>query len=384
MTSFDVGMKVYSNDWYLKYNLSYKDAARMLADWGVTFVLAQSRVLPMADTAVKSEVPPELADRFAAYDDRKFRDALASESIEYWAASLMFYDPQALENNPELQAVGSDGRVMEKSDWYVGIPPSMESHVDYKTALFERAVKVLEPDGVFLAFMRWPNFWELWMERHTRSDFPEYSYDAHTLRRFANETGFELPSMEPVEAAAWIEENARDDWTNWKCGVVEGVIGSVKTACERIVPGIKVMLNTVPFGQDDFDGAEEKVFGQRFETLADIVDVFEVMTYHQILKRSTEWIGEIGDEVKRRSDKKTVCTLQASPLYTEGMHAAENRSNTLDIDEFEEAITAVERQANIDGIVVFTWTDFLDQVINQKDYRRIDIIRAARARRAGK
>ena len=112
MTPLDVGMKVYSNDWYLKYNLSYEDAARMLADWGVTFVLAQSRVLPMADMAVKSEVPPELADRFAAYDDRKFRDALGREGIEYWAASLMFFDPQALKTHPEFQAVGSNGKYL--------------------------------------------------------------------------------------------------------------------------------------------------------------------------------------------------------------------------------------------------------------------------------
>jgi hypothetical protein len=384
MTSFDVGMKVYSNDWYLKYNLSYEDAARMLADWGVTFVLAQSRVLPMADTAVKSEVPPELANRFAAYDDRKFRDALGKMGIEYWAASLMFFDPQALVENPELQAVGSDGRVMEKIDWYVGIPPSMESHVEHKTALFERAVKVLEPDGVFLAFMRWPNFWELWMERNNRRDFHEYSYDAHTLLRFCNETGVELPSMEPDEAATWIEENARSAWTDWKCDVVEGVIGKVKAACQNIVPGTKIMLNTVPFGKDEFDGAEEKVYGQRFETLAEVVDVFEVMTYHQILKRPTSWIGEIGIEVKKRSGRKTVCTLQASPLYTEGVHAAENRSHTLDIDEFEEAVKSAEEQTGIDGIVVFTWTDFLDQVINQKDNRRIDIIRAAKARREGR
>ena len=82
MALFEVGMKVYSNDWYLKYNLSYEEAARTLKDWGVSFVLAQSRTLPMVDTAVKSEVPPELAERYSTYDDRKFRDALAKEGIE--------------------------------------------------------------------------------------------------------------------------------------------------------------------------------------------------------------------------------------------------------------------------------------------------------------
>lgn len=382
MSSFDVGMKVYSNDWFLEYSLTYEEAARVLKDWGVTFILAQSRLLPMPDSAVKSEVPPELAEQYAAYDDRKFRDALAKAGIEYWAAATMFFDPVALDANPEWQAVGNNGKPMEKIDWYIGIPPSVQPHVDNKVRAIERAVAALEPDGVFLAFMRWPNFWELWMPHRTRYDFPEYSFDAYTLDRFKAETGTALPLLPAAEAAQWIEKNARDVWTDWKCGIVEDVIRQVKTACRRIKPDIEIMLNTVPFGTEDYDGAQEKVFGQRFETLADVVDVFEVMTYHQILKRPTGWIPQIGQEVKLRSSRRTVCTLQAAPLYLHGMHAVENRSQTLGVEEFERAVDAVEALDAIDGIVVFLWTDFLDQVYNQKDTRRIDIIRRAKERRA--
>ena len=45
--TFRTGMKVYDNDWFLRFDLDYDDAARLLADWGVTFILAQSRYLPM-------------------------------------------------------------------------------------------------------------------------------------------------------------------------------------------------------------------------------------------------------------------------------------------------------------------------------------------------
>src|SRR5580658_8632126 len=87
---FAVGMKSYDNDWYLRFNLSYDAAAALLSDWGVTFVIAQSRALPMPDSAVKSEVRPELKERFASYDDRKFRDALARRCILYIATCAMF------------------------------------------------------------------------------------------------------------------------------------------------------------------------------------------------------------------------------------------------------------------------------------------------------
>lgn len=377
---FQVGVKVYDTDWFLKYGLGYREAARCLRDWGVSFVLAQNRYLPMPDSAVKSVAPPELAEQYAAYDDARFRQALAEEGIEYWAAVCMFFDPQALDADPSLRPVGSDGRPMERIDWYVGIPPSMDAFVSSKTAAIERAVKALEPDGVFLSFMRWPGFWELWLPHRARRDFPEYSFDPHTLARFARETGVDVPARDPAEAAAWIETHVREAWTAWKCQVVVDVIRQVKETCRKTKADIQIMLNTVPFGAGDFDGAQDKVFGQRIEALADVVDAFEVMTYHQILKRPTNWLPQIGEEVKRRSGRKTVCTLQARPLYLDGLYAQDHRSPTLDAEEFAEAVNAVENSA-VDGSVVFVWSDLLEQALRQNDARRVDALRAAIERR---
>jgi hypothetical protein len=352
MESLQVGLKLYDVDWYLKYDLSYREAARILRDWGVTFVLAQSRLLPMPDSAVKSKVEPELAHRYAAYDDREFRDALAREGIAYWATVCMFYDPQALEADPSLRPIGSDGRWMEKVGWYEGIAPSRKGFVEKKTAAIERAIRALEPEGVFLSFTRWPGFWELWMPDRSRLDFPEYSYDRHTLDRFVRETGVNLQTRKPADAAVWIEAHAREAWTSWKCEVVADVIGQVRDACHAIKPDVLIMLNTLPFGAEAFDGAQEQVSGQRIEALAGVVDLFEVMTYHQILRRPTSWIPQAGKEVKSRSGHKTVCTIQARPLYLDGIYARHNRSPTLDENEFSEAVHAVEK-ASLDGVVVF-------------------------------
>ncbi len=379
MKRFQVGVKSYDNDWFLKYGLGYQEAARLLRNWGVTSVLAQSKFLPMPDSAVESEVSPELAALYATYDDRKFRDALAEEGIEYWATVCTFFDPQAFDADPSLHSMGADGQPIEKIDWYVGISPSMDGYVAKKTAMIERAVSALEPDGVFLSFTRWPGFWELWMPHHTRQDFPEYSFDPYTLDRFALEAGVDVPTRDPAGAASWIEAHAREDWTDWKCQVVVDVVRQIGDGCRRIKPDVRIMLNALPFG-GDFDSAQEKVFGQRIEALSDVVDVFEVMTYHQILKRPTSWIPQIGEEVKNRSGRETVCTLQARPIYLDGIYAQDNRSPTLDAEEFAEAIDAVEN-SNVDGVVVFVWLDLLEQVLEQNDTRRVDAIRAAAERR---
>src|SRR5262249_32296632 len=132
---FAVGMKSYDNDWYLRFGLSYDDAARLLADWGVTFVIGQSRFLPMPDSAVKSEVTPDLAERVAPYDDRKFREALARHNILYIATCAMFFDPAALAADPTLAAIDAEGRPMPKIDWYVGIPPTRRRHVAAKVGI---------------------------------------------------------------------------------------------------------------------------------------------------------------------------------------------------------------------------------------------------------
>ncbi len=378
--AYALGMKIYDNDWYLRFGLDYDEAAGLLSDWGVTFVLTQSRLLPMPDSAVKSAVAPENAVRYASYDDRRFRDALARNGIKYVASCLMLFDPDALAADPSLNAVDAEGRWQEKIDWYIGIPPVRANHVANKVAKIEAAVHALAPDGIHLGFMRWPGFWELWMPHHSVRDFPEYSYDRDTLCAFEAATGIGLPSHDARTAAAWISANARATWIDWKCRVVVDLVTQVRHAARAIKPDVQMVLNTLPFGLADYDDAATNVFGQNFERLAGVIDVYEVMTYHQILKRGPEWPAAIGTEIKRRTGRTTVCTLQAAPLYLEGMHAGEARARTLSAAELAETSGHVARSP-VDGQVFFLWTDFLRQVLEQGDSSRVDVIRRlARAR----
>lgn len=373
--AFRLGMKIYDNDWYLRYGLDYDDAAALLADWGVSFVLTQSRLLPMPDSAVKSVVAPEHADRYASYDDRRFRDALAHQGILYIASCLMMFDPDALAADPGLVAIDAEGREQQKVDWYIGIPPVRATHVANKVSRIKGAVRALEPDGLHLGFMRWPGFWELWMPHHRRNDFPEYSYDAATLSDFEAATGVAVPTRDPAAAARWIEANARTAWVDWKCRVVVNVVTKVRNAARALKPDVRMVLNTLPFGRGDYENAAITTFGQHFEQLAAVIDVYEVMTYHQILKREPQWPAEIGAEIKARTGRTTVCTLQAAPLYLEGMHAREGRSPTLSAAEFAETSRHVAGSI-VDGQVFFLWTDFLKQLREDNDLSRVDVIRA--------
>lgn len=367
-------MKIYNLDWYLRFGLSYGEAARRLKEQGVSLVLTQSAMLPLPDSAVKSEVPSEMQERFKDYNDRAFRDALGERGIEYYVAVSMFFDPLALEANPDLRPINECGRPMEKIDWYIGLCPSREDFLEHRVASIRKAVEVLNPDGVFLVFMRFPGFWELWLPDASRSDFREYCFCKNCLERFQRESGVAIArGLEGEKAARWILANKRTAWTDWKCEVIAGAVRTVRERLADIRPDIRIMLNTVPFRRADHDNAIEEVFGQSFEKLSPVVDSFEVMTYHQILKRPLEWIPLIANEVREYTGREVLCTLQAKPFYLDGMHRAAGRRRELPIEEFAAALAQV-RASKADGVVAFTWSDFL-QLIAQGEINWVEEIR---------
>jgi hypothetical protein len=380
MNEFRFGLKIYSSDWLTEYGLSPEKAAGLLKSWGVDFILAQSQYLSMPNSAVQSEAQTNGDIQYSKEIDRKFRNALKAVGIDYWITACTFFNPNAITAKPSLRPVGSDGKPMRQMDWYIGISPSMDSYVDEQVAQITDAVAALHPEGVFLSFTRWPGFWELWLPLYSREKFPEYSFDLYTLRRFEKDVGVSLPTYDPKNAAKWIQEKCHTEWVNWKCEVVEDVIKQVRTAAREIVPDVQIMLNTIPFRTSDFENARKEVFGQDLRRLKYVVDRFEVMTYHQILKRGTDWIPLAGLEVKEQSGRNTVCTIQASPLYLDGMHAGENRNRKMDIKEFKDAVERVEA-TGLDGVVVFTWSDLLSDFFNSGNLVKVEIINATIQRR---
>jgi hypothetical protein len=372
-----VGMKIYDNVWYIKYRLEAEQAADILAGMGVTYVMAQGRLLPMQDTAINSEVSPEDAARLATLDDRKFRDALAARGIAYFASLNIGFDPNFIRIHPELLPIDQFGRREEKVDWYIGLPPDRDANIDHKATMLEAAVRALEPDGVHLGFIRWPGFWEIWLPDVARRDMPDYCYSAETLTRFNAASGNNIPTGDPVAAARLIATHHRARWRDWKCGVTNHAVGTIRKRITAIKPDIKIAINTLPFFREDFENVGEEVFGQSPSRLPEVADVFEVMTYHQILARDAAWPAAIGADVKRRSRSTTVCTIQGGALYLEGMHANRGRKLTISTEEFIDIIDRIEK-TDVDGLCVFTFTDFLELRGNADGRRRIDRLKSFR------
>jgi hypothetical protein len=357
-TNLKVGVKIYDNGWFLRHHMRPEALADLLVKMGVTWVIAQSRFLPMADSAVESAVSAQEAARYADLDDVAFRHSLQERGIAYFAALNICFDPAYAATYPERLPIDQFGRRETKQDWYVGLAPVLADNLSRKQALLEAAAAALQPDGVHLGFIRWPGFWETWLPDIQRSEMPDTCYSRLTLSQFCAAKAVDLPIDDPVGAAQVIAHKYKAEWRDWKCDATVAAIAQLRRAIHSIQPTAEISINTLPFFRQDFDDAVEEVFGQDVSKLREVVDVFEVMAYHQILCKPAIWPAAVASDIKLRSGQRTVCTLQTRPLYLDGMHAGRGRSLTLGPEEFAQAVDSLETSA-VDGLCLFTLTDLL-------------------------
>lgn len=286
----------------------------------------------------------------------------------------MFFDPDAITADPTLTPIADSGLPMQVEDWYIGIAPTQTAYITSKIERILQAVTALQPDGIHLGFMRWPGFWELYLPHSKRSDFNEYSFDQETIESFITDNKLVQPNhlTHSQELAEWILTQHASLWYEWKCSVVYNVIYKIADKIKQIKPDIKVILNTLPFADSEYDGAMRTMFGQDLAKLAEVVDIFEIMAYHQIIMRDIEWPATIANHVKSLTNKEVIVTLQAKALYLDGMHKQENRNPEISLSEFKQLVQ-LTRQSKADGCVFFQWTDFLEQIYDD-DRRFIDVI----------
>lgn len=371
------GIKIYDNDWFLRHGMSPKQTADLLADWGVTYAIAQSKFLPMPNSAVESAVAATHKQAYGALDDVAFRELLRERGISYFACLNICFDPTFSAAHPQLAGIDQWGRPARQEDWYVGLAPDREENLRHKIDLLRRGVAALKPDAVHLGFIRWPGFWETWLPGDDRARKPEYCFSPRTVDAFNRDTGLSVPPDNPVTAARTIQDQHRDAWTEWKCSRTVAAIGRIRRELASVQDGLEYSINTLPFFRSDFGNAVEEVFGQDIAALSGVVDIFEVMAYHQILARPAGWPAEVASDIRTRSGRRAICTLQARALYLDGMHAGRGRRSEITAEEFGHALHSLAA-SDVDGVCVFTFTDLLDFKEDSKGKAMLSALRSFR------
>lgn len=370
---FRFGLKAPTSDWFWKYGLSYDEAIEKLKYMGVDFLMCHNRRLPGADTAVPGGIAKEYAHKFEHYDESVFREKLRAAGIAYIGQGGYGFNERLMERFGNYP-VDQSGKRMEKTDWYIGACPTCGEYTDAVLANIELAMLDYDMDGVFIGFMRYPGFWELWLPGTDGEAWAEYCFCERCIHKFTEYSGIEILAGGSLAPGQWIRANCRDKWTEFKCGVIHGIVARYREIIKRYNPDGIVMLNTIPFDPAHFGDYGKMLFGQSPAMLSGVVDVFEVMGYHQILGLPYQWIGEAGNYFKKASGGKTVCcTAQGKALYTDGMHAGAGRADAVTNEEFKNALRAI-RDSDADGAIVFTWSDFLSKEYEEHDTATLDMV----------
>jgi hypothetical protein len=368
-----LAVKSYGFEWSARYGLTETQAATAMRAHAVDWVALQNLRDPLPTTAVVQEAPA------AGYDDRRFRDAMRGQGLRVFEATAVLFRPDTYRELPDMRPVDASGCVMEPFGWYVGLCPSSRSYVAERAAVIEEVAATLQPDGVFLTFIRFPGFWELWMPETRRDEIVEYCFCDRCLARFSEETGHVLPEGSTSERSTVVLNELRADWTRWKCDLIAGVIGSLGDAARRGRPGAEVLVNGIALGRSDYGNAVSEVLGQAPEVIGRVADHIELMFYHQIMRRDpAAWIASLTAEMRARTTMTLLACLQGKPDYLERLYATGRRRSTIAFEEYEAALRAVAASP-ADGLMVYHWVDFLE------DERAGDgrMVRALRAFKAG-
>ena len=356
MTS--IGMKVYDLAWFHHYKGDLKRAAGALRADGVDTVLTQNQIDPLPASGVEQN------QSAGGYSDTKWVEALRQEGLTVLQTTATFFDPDALIQFPDARPINALGKPDAGFDWYTGVCPTHEEFLQWKCDKLHRVVQELSPDGLFLQFTRWPGFWEnwTWSPDYSFTESDEYCFCDRCRHQFSEDLGIDLGRGDLVGQASLILDQHRLSWIDWKSRTLYSAIERIASRSKIQDRDLTLMLNTLPFPPSDFDDLDVRrsVCGQDLTLLEGVIDRFELMTYLQILNRPPDWIeaAVTGARDLTSQNAEVVCTLQASPLYTEGMHAARQRSDSISASDLEKA-ASIALDSGVNGLVFYHWGDFL-------------------------
>lgn len=372
MTSPIIATKCYGFEWMLTHELTERAAAERLAEHGIDWALLQNRLDPLPASGVEQAPPAD------SYDDRRFRDHIRARGIKYFESTAVFFQPEENRRHPELRPVDAAGNVMEPFDWYLGVSPHSRRYLSRRAELMEQTVSELDPDGVFLSFIRFPGFWEGWTPRIARRDIEDFGFSDGALQRFQEDTETALPDERTAAVRVLRHELARE-WVSWKASVVVGAVEGMRDAARRARTGVEVMINGLPFAADERGDLGREVAGQDLGAISRVADHIETMVYHQIMGReASPWIEDTIGALRPRVRGTLLGSVQTGPAYTTGMHRGFGRSESWSPAEFASALSALSA-ASADGVSVYHWSD----LVADEERHEGEMVRALRAYKEG-
>lgn len=287
----------------------------------------------------------------------EFRNMADQFKIKTFIILPIFFNPEALQEDPDLYALTADGQKASE-DWVNFICPTRAVYRRQRIEYIQNLIRQLNPDGISLDFIRYFVFWEKIYPDRTLNSLPNTCFDASCLEKFQTDTKITIPKnlMTTTDKAAWILKNCAQQWTDWKCQTITSMVSDIAAAARKIKPDILINIHLVPWRQHDFDGAIKAIAGQDFQELAKYVDFLSPMCYHHMLKRDPTWISSVVADAYRQTTGKVIPSIQVNQAYL---------TEELTADVFRQALTEALKIPSA-GVVLWSWEQ-LDKQPKKKE-----------------
>lgn len=262
-------------------------------------------------------------------------EKIHNEGAKVFAEIGIFAGKDVVERHPDLAPIGTGGIPLDPIKWYMGINPAIDWYREEKLNEIRDILHRYDIDGLWLDFIRYPCHWEVPDPKLEQSSFDEIS-----LRKFEDYIEKYIPGITIQDKARWILENSLESWTKWKCEQITSFCKEAKEIINSIKPDVILGIFSVPWREDQFDGAILKVIAQDFKALSQYVDIFSPMVYHLMCGFPVSWIREYSLYLKDKTKKSVVPIVQAVDEPSR-------------IDNLDDVIkTALDEK--LDGVIIFT------------------------------
>ena len=293
-----------------------------------------------------------------------FRAKSAERGVDLFLIAPVFFNPQALAEDPSLFAVTAAG-APAREEWVEFVCPSHPLYRARRVREIAEAVRRIQPDGLSLDFLRHFVFWEKVPVAAAPDSLPNTCFCDRCVASFAARAGLTIPREvpgNPRSAAAWILAEHEAAWTEWKVELIDSMAVALIDAARAAKPDLEIVLHAVPWRRQDYSGAVLRIAGQDHERLARRFDYLSPMAYAHMLRRPPRWIRSVVRTLAATSQARILPSIQVQEAYRPG--------EPLKAEEFAQDLREALRPPSA-GVVLWSWDGLMKEPEKQRALRSV-------------
>lgn len=279
--------------------------------------------------------------------DNEFRRLAKENRIKVFVIFPVFFNPEEFAKDSSKYAITNQG-TKAKQDWVEFVCPSRKSYRHQVLADLHNLIKLANPDGISIDFVRDFLYWEMVKPSTPTDSILHGCYCDSCQVDFTREKGITIPDTftSTYSKNQWLARN--ESWAEFKSLKITSMVQSISALARELNPEIKLNLHAVPWRKKDYSNGRYYLAGQDIKELAKLVDYISPMCYSWMLYREPEWVASVVKDFDSLAPGQIIPSIEVNSCYREG---------TLSPEEFKLNMKyALEKPSK--GVIFWEWAQF--------------------------